>query len=621
MKQTPTKLELLAPARNADVAIQAILAGADAVYIGPASHGARKSAANSLAEIERVVKFAHPFRVKVYATVNTIVYDAELESVERLIWDLYNIGVDAVIIQDMGILRMNLPPIELHASTQCDIRTPEKAKFLHEVGMARVVPARELSLSEIAAIHKETPVEIEAFIHGALCVSYSGDCRASCASGGRSANRGECAQICRLPYDLTDADGNTLMSGKHFLSLRDLNRSNSIGEMADAGVTSFKIEGRLKDAAYVKNVTAHYSKILDRIVKESDGRYERASAGRSRVSFTANPDKAFNRGFTSYFLTGKAPARGLANFDSPKAIGAKVGTVTACTPKCITVKLTEALANGDGLGYFDKSGRFVGFRLNRIEGNRLFPASAQVIPSGTALYRNRDKAWDDEIESSSSERTLRVEMVLRTVGDSIVALDLTDERGCAVTATATLPTPLAPAVTPQEEPRRNILRKLGGTIYRPGQIIDLVGQLFVPASLLASLRREAIELLDAAAAATYHTGRRRAEVISTPLPMGEHLTMRDNVANRLAREFYADHGAKEIESAMEVERPDGDALVMCTRYCLRKELGKCLLTPEGRKWPSPALASAPLYLVNPTTTLRVEFDCKRCGMNIYSKVK
>ncbi len=383
------KLELLAPARNADIAIAAIQAGADAIYIGPDSHGARRAAANSVADIARVVEAAHPFGVKVYATVNTIVYDDEIADVERLVRELYRVGVDALIVQDLGLLRADLPPIDLHASTQCDIRTPAKARWLHSLGFSRVVPARELSLDELRAIHEADPgVEIEAFVHGALCVSYSGDCRASAMAGGRSANRGECAQICRLPFNLTDADGNILVRDKHLLSLRDLNRSESIGAMADAGVSSFKIEGRLKEADYVVNAVAHYSRILDRIVAESGGRYERASAGRSRCSFTPDPSKAFNRGFTPYFLTGRAPRGGIAAIHTPKAMGENVGTVTASTDRTITARLTANLANGDGLGYFDASGKFCGFRLNRVDGNTLYPAPPQRIPPGPPRFRN-----------------------------------------------------------------------------------------------------------------------------------------------------------------------------------------------------------------------------------------
>lgn len=606
-------LELLAPARNADTAISAILAGADAVYMGASSHGARKEAANSIDDIRRVVDFAHPYNAKVYATVNTIIYDRELAGVERLITDLYHAGVDALIVQDMGILRMPIPPIELHASTQCDIRTPDKARFLADVGFTRLVLARELSLSEIEEIHRAVPsTELEAFIHGALCVSYSGDCRASCMTGGRSANRGECAQICRLPYTLTDSRGRVLVEDKHLLSLRDLNRSDSIGAMADAGICSFKIEGRLKEEGYVRNTVAWYSRILDRIVSESGGRYRRLSAGQSRAGFNPSPDKSFNRGFTTYFLSGRAPAKGLASLDTPKATGTPVGKVKRCDGKTIIADLTAPLANGDGLGYFDITGRFQGFRLNRAEGNRLYPATPRAIPAGTILYRNRDKEWDDAITSAKTSRTIRVDMVLRTVGTDCVVLELTDERGTSATYAMTLDAPLTEAVTPQESPRRQILNKLGGTIYQAGKIVDLADRVFIPASRLATLRREALASLDRAHAMTYRYGRRLVENRDAQFPRTA-LTIHDNVANRLAEEFYRSHGVTDITPAVEVSRPEDDSMVMTTRYCLRRELGRCLLTPQGKSWPD-----GPMYLTNGNIRLRVEFDCTRCGMNLYT---
>lgn len=615
-KSTPTPLELLAPARDAETAITAITAGADAVYIGASSHGARRAAANSVAEIGRVVDFAHRFNAKVYATVNTLVYDSELSEVERLVGELYRAGVDALIVQDMALLRMDLPPIELHASTQCDIRDAAKARFLTDVGFSRLVLARELSLDEIARIHEAVPdTPLEAFIHGALCVSYSGDCRASFASTARSANRGECAQICRLPFDLIDGRGNAIVRGKHLLSLRDLNRSGAIGEMAAAGVSSFKIEGRLKDEAYVKNTVGAYSRILDRLVSESDGRFVRQSVGAVRLGFNPSLDKSFNRGFTPYFLTGKAPAKGIASISSPKATGTKVGVVTDCKPKVITARLDTKLSNGDGLGYFTPAGIFAGFRLNRVEGNRLFPASPQSIPAGTPLYRNRDKEFDDVISAAKTTRTISVDMVLRTVGSDRIALEMNDERGCSASVIMDVPE-LQEAVTPQEGPRRRILDKLGGTVYRSGRIVDLAGKLFIPASSLATLRRDCVEALDSAARATYRYSYRLPEKPDAALPQGERLTVHDNVANRLAREFYESHGAVDIAPAIEVARPEDkstDAPVMTTRYCLRRELGKCLREKSGKDW------TGPLTLVNGNTRLRVEFDCKACRMNLYAE--
>jgi len=603
-------LELLAPAKNADTAISALLAGADAVYMGASSHGARKEAANSIDDIKRVVDFAHQFNSKIYATVNTIVYDRELSDVERLITSLYHAGVDALIVQDMGILRMDIPPIELHASTQCDIRSVDKARFLADVGFTRLVLPRELSLKEIEEIHTAVPgTELEAFIHGALCVSYSGDCRASCMTGGRSANRGECAQICRLPYSLVDRNGRTLVHDKHLLSLRDLNRTDSIGAMADAGINSFKIEGRLKEEGYVKNTVAWYSRILDRVVSESAGRYRRLSIGRSNAGFTPSPDKSFNRGFTTYFLSGHAPVKGIASLDTPKATGTPVGKVKRCDGKVIIADLNTQLANGDGLGYFDNEGRFQGFRLNRAEGGKLYPASPRNIPTGTTLYRNRDKEWDDAISSAKTTRTISVDMVLRTAGNDRVVLELTDEGGNSVTATSDAA--LSDAVTPQEAPRRQILNKLGGTIYRAGKIIDLAGQVFIPASLLTSLRRQAIAQLDSARRMTYRFGTRLPENREAKYPVSS-LTYHDNVANHLAEEFYRSHGVTDIVPAVEVKRPSDETMVMSTRYCIRRELGRCLLTPQGRQWPD-----GPLYLQNGPLRLRIEFDCQRCGMNIY----
>lgn len=611
-KSTATPLELLAPARTADTAIAAVTAGADAVYIGASSHGARRAAANSVAEIGRAAEFAHRFGARIYATVNTIVYDDEIRSVERLVGELYRAGVDALIVQDMALLRMDLPPIELHASTQCDIRDVAKARFLADAGFSRLVLARELSLKEIAEIHAAVPqTPLEAFIHGALCVSYSGDCRASFVTTGRSANRGECAQICRLPFDLVDGSGRQLVSGRHLLSLRDLNRSSVMPELAGAGVTSFKIEGRLKDDAYVKNTVGAYSRILDRLVSESGGRYVRQSAGSVSLGFSPSLEKSFNRGFTPYFLTGRAPAKGMASMASPKAIGQKIGTVTACNAKFITARLDAPLANGDGLGFFTLAGAFTGFRLNRADGNRLFPASPQTIPAGTALYRNRDKNFDDQITAAKTRRTLAVDMSLHLRLPDRLMLEMTDERGVSASVVTTLDSPLQTAVTPQAAPRRKILDKLGATVYHAGRIVDLAGDYFIPASALASLRRDCVEALERASRMTYSYSYRLPEKPDAGLPQGSVLTVHDNVANRLAREFYSDHGASAIGSAVETGGDNSQAPVMTTRYCLRRELGKCLREPSGKEW------KGPLTLISGPVRLRADFDCQACRMNLY----
>ena len=614
-KSVPVAVELLAPARNAEVAIAAINHGADAVYMGAHSHGARSQAANSLDDIRRVVDYAHRFRVRVYVTVNTIVYDDEIAAVERLVWELYAAGVDALIVQDMGLLEMNLPPIALHASTQCDIRTPAKARFLQDAGFSQLVLPRELSLDEIRAFRKEVSVPLEAFVHGALCVSYSGDCQASFVTTGRSANRGECAQICRYRFNLEDADGNKIVSGKHLLSLRDMNRIDALGDMLEAGVTSFKIEGRLKDVAYVSNVVAAYSRALDAVIAENPGKWRRASSGISKHSFTPDVSKSFNRGFTPYFLRDVSPLKGaLASFDSPKWIGEKVGVVLSVpTPRSIRARMEVPLENGDGLGYFNADGEFCGFRLNRVDGDRLMAASDVAPQRGAVLYRNSSKSWNDVIAKDASYRAIPVEMILRIAGDSLV-LEIADADGTYVTAV--VPIEMQQARTPQCQARYNVLAKLGDTEFRLAGLKDECGDIFVPASLLASLRREAVELLRREYAATYRFDRRRPAVAALRLPDGYSLSRHDNIANRLAARFYAgvsDVVIGEMPMAYECKPPVADGeyrRVTNTRYCLRRELGACLKTPSGRDLPSP------LFITSGNTRFRLDFDCMNCRMSV-----
>ena len=383
MTTTPQSVELLAPARDLETAMAAIAHGADAVYMGAMRFGARRSAGNSVDAIRRAVEYAHKYSAKVYATVNTIVYDDELDDVGKLIGELYHAGVDALIVQDMGILRMDIPPIQLHASTQCDIRTVDKAKFLENAGFSQLVLARELTVEEIRAIRAAVDVPLEYFVHGALCVSYSGRCHASCALTGRSANRGECAQICRLPYDLSDERG-VVERGKHLLSLKDNNQSDRLEALLDAGVTSLKIEGRLKDVAYVKNVTAYYSERLNDICRRNPQRYCRSSSGRCRYTFEPDPAKSFNRGFTHYFSVGRTPDGELAAPISPKSIGERVGTVVSSKGRTVAVRSDKSFANGDGFVYFDAQ-ELKGFRANRIDGNRIETLNKLTIASGTPL--------------------------------------------------------------------------------------------------------------------------------------------------------------------------------------------------------------------------------------------
>lgn len=598
----------MAPAKNADIAIEAIKHGADAVYIGASSHGARSAAGNSLEDIARVVSFAHQYMAKVYVTINTIVYDSELADVQQLIHTLYRIGVDALIVQDMALLRMDLPPIALHASTQCDIRTAEKAEFLERVGFSQIVLARELSLEETAEIYRRVKVPLEAFVHGALCVSYSGDCQAGYATMGRSANRGECPQICRHKFDLIDNDGNVLIADKHLLSLRDLNRSELLAEMLEAGVSSFKIEGRLKDTDYVKNVVSAYRRQLDAIIDANPDKYIRSSIGYSDITFTPDLNASFNRGYTDYFTRQRRPNVKMASVDTPKWTGVPIGKVISVNGNRIKAKLSQQLANGDGLGYFDHNRNFFGFRLNRVDGNTLIAAQPVNIPAGTTLYRNKDYARQQKLESSTATRVINIEMTLSSTPWGI-ALTASTKGGARASVTSAVE--LSEARTPQEQTRREVLSKTGDSIFRVSELTDTVGNYFIPKSILADIRRRAIDALERSIRASYRYDYRRPEQTDAPLPQGKSLTYHDNVANHIAKDFYRQHGATEIAPALETTAGIGNRTrVMTTRYCLRREFGCCLRTHNRDKWPREVhLQSGPMRF-------DIEFDCNNCQMHI-----
>lgn len=612
MNQSPRFIELLAPAKDAVTAMEAIKHGADAVYIGASGFGARASACNSVEDIAKVADFAHRYLAKVYVTVNTIIYNNELREVERLIRRLYRAGVDALIVQDMGVLRLDIPPIALHASTQCDIRTPEKARFLQKVGFSQLVLPREFTLDEIRAVRDAVNIPLESFVHGALCVSYSGDCHASVLSTGRSANRGECAQICRLPYDLYDGSGSCLMSGRHLLSLRDMNRSGAIAEMLDAGISSFKIEGRLKGLSYVKNVVAYYNNVLDSIVGSSEGKYARSSVGRVDAGFEPALEKSFNRGFTRYFLDSPSPKHSIASIYTPKSQGEKVGVVRSVKNGRIHARLDCKLANGDGLAFFDKEGVFTGFRLNRLDGDILYPASPVTVEAGAILYRNNDKAFEDILARESAVRSIAVDMVLRTINDGL-ALELSDERGCRVTC-AMRGLEFDAARSPQLESRRALLSKLGGSGYYARSVADTCGGIFVPASTLTMLRRRAFAMLDADSTMRYRRELRREENRSARWPFGSELTYHDNVANSLAEDFYRSHGVLRIEPALEVSGSNADStVVMTTRYCLRRELGACLKHGGAERM------KGPLSIKSGSLHFGLEFDCRNCRMKVVKR--
>jgi len=580
------KLELLAPAANASIAREAIFHGADAVYIGASSHGARKSAANSIEDIASLVAFAHIFRARVYVTVNTLVYDNELKDVERLIRDLWRVGVDAIIVQDMGILRLDIPPIELHASTQCDTRTVAKARFLEEAGFSQIVLARELTSDRIKEICSAVKVPIECFIHGALCVSYSGRCSASQACTGRSANRGECSQMCRMAYDLTDAEGRRLARSRHLLSLKDFNLSDRIPQLIECGVSSFKIEGRLKDTDYVKNVTAAYRRIIDSYIASHSDEVCRSSFGLSEITFTPDLQKSFNRGFTHYFFDTARPVS-ISQPLTPKSMGEPIKDISQ-------------LNNGDGISFVNASGVYTGVNVNKVDGQRIVTARPVKIPKGAEIRRTYDRVWQRELAGKTADRRIAVDITVDDAGISV-----SDERGVRVR----LPLPETRDVARKPFDMRPILSKLGNTHYRLRNYVStLDSSVFFPASSVTALRNEFVAMLDAANCASRPLALRRKENREYLYP-GNKLIFSDNVANLLARQFYIEHGVSDIQPAMETSPVDDPhPVVMTTRHCILREMGMC--KKEGHN------VATPLTLKSGNNTFIVDFDCSLCEMRL-----
>ena len=603
-------IELLSPAKNLECGIEAIRHGADAVYIGAPKYGARAAAGNSLDDLRQLADYAHQFGARVYVTLNTIVYDDELAEVEALVWQLYRIGIDALIVQDMALLTMKLPPIELHASTQTDNRTPEKVQFLHSVGFSQVVLARELSLDDIAKIHSACPVPLEAFVHGALCVSYSGQCYASQACFGRSANRGECAQFCRLPFALEDADGRIIERDRHLLSLKDMNRSAHLEAMMDAGVRSFKIEGRLKDVTYVKNITAYYRQAIDKILARRP-EYRRASQGVSTYTFTPQPDKSFNRGFTDYYITGRRTD--VTSFATPKSVGEPIGHVKEVGRGFITVSSAKALHNGDGLCYIDEHGLLQGFRVNRVEGTRLILKDMpRTLRARTPLFRNYDQEFERLLSRPSAERRIPVTMRLYEIPFGF-ALTLADAQGR--NATVTLTCDKEPARTEQRAGIETGLAKLGGTILVAERVdIDFTANWFIPSSVVADMRRRAVEAYERVCKLKNEKSKLKiSSVASTPQSniSGAQLSYLANIANRRAEDFYRAHGAVQVSSAFELNAPKRAALMFC-RHCLRYAMGWC---PRNGGVKSPY--REPYTLVSADgRRFALEFDCKQCIMMV-----
>lgn len=600
------KIELLAPAKNLECGIAAIDHGADAVYIGAPKFGARAAAVNSLEDIAALVEYAHLYNARIYVTVNTILKDEELQETEKMIWALFRAGVDALIVQDMGITGLNLPPIPLHASTQMDNRTVEKVRFLADAGFRQVVLARELSLREISKIHEACPdVPLEIFVHGALCVSYSGQCYVSQACFGRSANRGECAQFCRLPFSLVDAEGRVIVKDKHLLSLKDLNQSDELEALLDAGASSFKIEGRLKDVSYVKNVTAAYRRKLDAIFARRK-EYARASSGSCRYAFNPQLDKSFSRGFTHYYLHGRT--KDVFSFDTPKSLGEEMGTMKEARGNYLTVAGLKSFNNGDGVCYIDEQGRLQGFRINRVEGNKLYPQEMPRIKPRTVLYRNFDQEFEKILARKSSERRIAVSVRLTDTPFGF-ALTLTDEDDNSVTLS--LAREKEPARTPQEENLKTQLAKFGNTPFEAVRIdIDFAGNWFLPASVLADFRRQAVEKLISACRINYRRELFVLKPTAHAFPQST-LTYLGNVMNAQAVSFYAGHGVASIAPAFE-RAPAEKAVLMFCKHCLRYSMGWC---PVHQRERSPY--REPYYLVSTDgKRFRLEFDCKNCQMKV-----
>lgn len=632
------KIELLAPAKNLECGIAAIDHGADAVYIGAAQFGARQTAGNSTEDIAELTRYAHQFGAAVYVTVNTIVYDKELAALEHLLKQLVEMGVDAILVQDMAVLEIykklkaeyvargyRMPA--LHASTQTDNRSADKVKWLKENGFERVVLARELSLEEITDIHKAHPdVELEAFVHGALCVSYSGACYASQYFFNRSANRGECAQFCRMAFDLKDSDGETLIEDSYLLSLKDMCQLDRLGDLLEAGVCSLKIEGRLKDANYVKNVVATYSEALNAYIAKHTGKYCRSSYGRCTYTFTPALEKTFNRGFTHYFFNGRQ--KDISSFNTPKAMGEYVGYVKEIHRGSFNVAGTAMFANGDGLCFFNKQKKLEGFRVNRVENNRLYPLTMpKNLEPGMALYRNNDIEFERAMQGKTSTRKLQVRFVVDVV-DGKLTFTATDE--CGRSANVVLNETPEKAQKSQHDNIVKQLEKLGNTVWTANEISinNSADEFFIPSSRLAAVRRELLEALEDTPVSN-HTDNQAVDRTATNSVNANNTVYADtidiaNVANTTAQNYYAAHGVKNAPTAFELNSdykagsttaPSAVPPLMTCRYCLRYALGYCV--KNGGKRPT---WHEPLHLeAKNGIRVRLAFNCAKCQMEVYAE--
>ena len=607
------KVEILAPAKNLYQGMFAINAGADAVYIGAPQYGARSNATNSIEDIAELVNYAHLFKAQVFVVVNTILYDNELEDCQKMIHELYAIGVDALIVQDMAIFEMDLPPIVIHASTQANNRDPKHVKFLKDAGMQRVVLARELNLDQIKEIHEATDVELEFFVSGALCVAFSGNCYMSIAGGERSANRGSCAQNCRLPYELKDGTGTTLIESSHLLSIKDLDLSDQLPNLIEAGITSFKIEGRLKDLVYVKNNVSYLRQKLDSFLENND-QFTKASSGRTIFNFEPQMDRSFNRGYTDYFVNQRKEKIG--SWESPKSRGQYIGKITEVTPKGYFIENAEDLNNGDGLYFLNSQNESDGIQVNVVLNSFVIPNNYKEIPVGTEIYRNSDAAFNKLVEREDA--TIRKIGVTFSLKEAATGFELSviDEDGHTTSLSMdNEKTPSTKGDVIKDELKKN-LSKTGNTPFIVDEInIDFSENWFIPTSKINEMRRLVLEQLMDVRVKEYIREEFQLKKTDHPYPVKE-LDFTYNVSNKLARAFYHRHGVTEIEKAFEIQWDPGKSRVMVTKYCVKYELGKCARFQRdtmGEK------VVEPLSLKHGENEYKLKFNCKPCEMEIWEK--
>jgi len=607
------KIEILAPARDLIGGMAAINSGADAVYIGAPQFGARSNANNSIADVAELVKYAHLFNAQVFVVINTILYDNELETCRAMIWELYDIGVDALIIQDMAIMEMDLPPIVLHASTQANNRDKEKIKFLKDAGIKRVVLARELNLHQIKEIYDYADVELEFFVTGALCVSFSGNCYMSVANGERSANRGSCAQNCRLPYNLIDGNGDTLIRNSHLLSIKDLDVSDQIPNLIEAGIVSFKIEGRLKDVAYVKNNVSYLRQKLDSFLEGSD-KYTKASSGRCTYTFDSTLSRTFNRGYTDYFVNDRHNSIG--SWESPKSKGQYIGKLIRTVGGAYEIENGELLNNGDGLCFINENNEADGIYVNKAENGKVYPNVLKEIKDGTFIYRNNDAAFIKIVEREDSAIRKIGTTLLLTENENGFELIATDEDGNVSTVKLEHPKEKTKTGESIEENIKVQLAKTGFTPYSADEINVMFSEnWFLPISKINEMRRNVFEQLSEIRLANYV--REEHQLVKTSHPYPEtKLDFMYNVSNKTARKFYERHGVTEIEKAFELQWDPGKSRVMTTKYCIKYELKKC---PIHQKDIVGVKVKEPLVLKQGELEYKLKFNCKPCEMEIWEK--